>query len=475
MKKTTFLLLLLVTTVAAVFTSCEDQDDTAVPVNDFIWKGLNNYYLWQASVPNLSDETYNNQEKINNFVQPYSPRDLFEALLYQRDVVDRWSVLYDDYRTLENVLQGVYTTNGVEFALAYVPGSQTNVFGYVRYIMPDSDASTKNIQRGDVFYAVNGTSLTINNYQELLGQQTYTLNLADYNDGTITPNGESVSLTRSEYAENPVYNATILHQEGHTIGYLMYNGFYSQYNGYLNEVFGAFKGQGVTDLVLDLRYNGGGSVQTATYLASMITGQFNGQLFAQQQWNNKVQPHLNQNELQNLFTDNIGGQALNSLNLNRVYILTTRSTASASELVINCLEPYIDVTVIGTTTIGKNVGSVTLYDSMNFGRKGRSNSHTYAMQPIVLQIVNADGFGDYSAGIAPDIEVPEDLDNIGVLGDANEPLFARAISNITGNGRLGNFRQGQGSGVQLFKGSKEMRRFGTEMYLDEMPASAPPR
>jgi len=474
MKKIMLWLLLLIT-VPAAFISCEDQDDIAVPVNDFIWKGLNNYYLWQADVPNLSDETYDTQEKINGFVQQYGPADLFEALLYERDVVDRWSVLFADYHALENALQGVYTTNGVEFVLVYVPGSQTNIFGYVRYIMPNSDASTKDIHRGDVFYAINGTPLTVSNYQDLLGQQTYTLNLADYNGGALTPNGESVSLIRSEYAENPVYTTSVVNQGGHTIGYLMYNGFYSYYNGDLNAAFGALKNAGVTDLVLDLRYNGGGSVQTATYLASMITGQFNGQLFAQQQWNQKVQPHLDQSDIINRFTNNMGGQALNSLNLDRVYILTTGSTASASELVINCLEPYIDVVVIGTTTTGKNVGSITLYDSMNFGRKGRTSSHTYAMQPIVLQVVNADGFGDYSAGIAPDLELHEDLDNMGVLGDANEPLFARAISHITGNGRLGNFRQMEGNGLQLFKSSKEMRRFGTEMYLDEMPASAPPR
>ncbi|KOS06096.1 peptidase S41 [Flavobacterium akiainvivens] len=473
MKKISLYILLLLA-VPAAFISCEDQDDTAVPINDFIWKGLNLYYLWQADVPALSDDHYTNQEVLNNFIQPFTPGELFESLLYQRGTVDRWSVMYSDYNVLENALQGTYKIHGAEFGLVRPSAGSNTLFGYVRYILPNSDASTKNIHRGDIFYAVNGTALTVDNYQELLSAETYTLNFADYNGTTLTPNGQEVSLTRFEYSENPIYTGSVVSQGGHNIGYLMYNGFYSGYNNALNDAFGQLKGAGVTDLVLDLRYNGGGSVQTATYLASMITGQFNGQLFAQQEWNAKLMAHLNQNDLQNLFTDNINGTAINSLNLNKVYILTTGSTASASELVINCLTPYIDVVVIGTTTTGKNVGSVTLYDSMNFSRSNRTSAHRYAMQPIVLRTINADGFGDYSAGIDPTIELPEDYTNMGELGNASEPLFAAAISDITANGRHGNFRTAQG-GATLFKGAKELRQFGTEMYIDNLPQNLPLR
>ena len=214
-------------------------------------------------------------------------------------------------------------------------------------------------------------------------------------------------------------------------------------------------------------------MRTAAFLASMITGQFNGELFAKQQWNNKLQSYYEDNNpdaLQNLFTNQLsGGASINSLHLNKVYILTTRSTASASELVINCLKPYIDVVVIGDTTTGKNVGSVTLYDSPDFGRSGRDGSHRYAMQPIVLKTINADGFGDYSAGIAPTVELREDYGNMGVIGDPAEPLFAAAIGDITGNGRPIWSPSKKHKG---FKDSKNIRRFGTEMYIDEMPAGS---
>lgn len=475
MKKIKILLASLVLGALA-FQSCEDMDDNAVPVNDFIWKGLNLYYLWQQDVPNLADDRFATQQNLNSFLESYaSPESLFESLLYRKfpdgSNADRFSVIFSDFRVLENVLQGVSTSNGIEFGLVYADESKTTIFGYVRYVLPGTDAATKNIKRGDIFYAINGTTLTASNYQGLLGTDSYTLNLADYNDGVITPNGQEVALIKKEYAENPVYDIKVFNEGSHVIGYLMYNGFYSNYDTNLNDAFAQLASQGVNELVLDLRYNSGGSVRTAAYLGSMITGQFNGQVFAKQQWNSKLQKYYEENNaasLLNLFSTQLSnGTAINHLNLNRVYILATGSTASASELVINCLKPYIGVTVIGDTTVGKNVGSVTLYDSPDFSKKGRDGSHRYAMQPIVLRTVNKTGFGEYSSGITPDIQHKEDIANLGVIGTVNEPLLAEAIAAITGTG--GGGRHKESKQFINIKDSKSMRRFGTEMYLDEIP------
>ena len=473
MKKVSLLLFSLIIG-AFVLYSCEDEDDNAVPVNDFIWKGLNLYYLWQEEVPNLADNKYGNQAQLNSFLSAYSPEELFESLLYQRGVIDRWSVIFPDFHVLENALQGVAKSTGAEFGLVYTDASETTVMGYVRYVLPDSDAASKNVQRGDIFYAVNGTTLTAENYRQLLNQDSYTLNFADLSNGVLTPNGQQVTLTKTEYAENPVYRTEVINEGSHTIGYLMYNGFYSNYDAQLNAAFGTLKSAGVTDLVLDLRYNGGGSVQTATYLASMITGQFMGQTFATEQWNAKLQAYYegnNPSALVNRFDMRLtDGTLFNSLNLSKVYILTTQSTASASELVINCLKPYITVVTIGDTTTGKNVGSVTLYDSPDYTANGRSGSHTYAMQPIVLKIVNKDGFGDYSNGIAADTHLDENLENLGVLGQPTEPYLATAISQITANDRR---RPDSPRYVRKhFKDSKSMQRFGNEMYIEHLPTGS---
>ncbi|MDQ7961192.1 S41 family peptidase [Flavobacterium lindanitolerans] len=475
MKKTFIFAILLFIGISSFFACQDDLDDIEVPkelkINDFIWKGLNLYYYWQADVTDLSDSRFANQGELNAYLNGFSsPEDLFYSLLNNYPNTDRFSVIFSDYTVLEGVLSGNTANNGVDYQLLRKAEGSDEVFGWVRYIIPNSDASSKDIRRGDIFYAVNGTPLNVNNYRELLAGQNYTLNLADYDSGNITPNSRSVALTKTDLAENPILINKVLTYDTHKIGYLMYNGFYGEYDNNLNAVFGQFRAEGVTDLVLDLRYNSGGAVKSATYLASMITGQFNGQVFAKQQWNAKIEDYFNDNDpeqLINRFSNSIGGNAINSLNLTKVYILTSKSTASSSELVINGLKPYIEVVQIGDVTVGKNVGSVTLYDSPSFGKQGRSNRHKYAMQPICFKIVNSAGFGEYQNGISPPTPQPENLGDLGVLGEPTEPLLSMAISQITSVGRRR--MQQPDKTFEPFKDRKSMQRFGTEMYIDKVP------
>jgi carboxyl-terminal processing protease len=474
--KTSFKFIIVFLLAAFTLQSCQDNDDVAVPnnleINDFIWKGMNLYYLWQADVPNLSDNRFANQTELNTFLSGYpKPEVLFDALRVNKSI-DRFSWIVDDYLELEDFLQGTTNNNGVEFTLSRKSTGSTELIGWVRYIIPNSDASTKNIKRGDVFYGVNGTQLTISNYQALLlgSNNDYTLNMADINGGAFTPNGKSVALTKTVLDENPILVNTVITSGSKKIGYLMYNGFYSNYDTQLNEAFSTLKSQGITDLVLDLRYNSGGSVQTATRLASMITGAFTGQIFAKEQWNPKIQSYYETNNpeyLKNLFVDKMGTTPINSLNMTKIYILTSKSSASASELVINGLKPHITVVQIGDVTAGKNVGSVTLYDSPDFGKTNRNPNHRYAMQPIVLKIVNAAGFGDYQSGLIPNFELKETISSLDVLGSPTEPLLSTAIGKITGTKRT--IQPSPGIQFDYFKDSKSINGLLNQMYLEKAP------
>jgi carboxyl-terminal processing protease len=472
--RTTFKFTLLLFLAALTFQSCQDQDDLAAPINlevqDFIWKGLNQYYLWQADVPNLSDDRFASQNELNVFLRAYPvPEDLFNALRVDKSI-DRFSWIVSDYLELEQALGGISKNSGAEYGLVYKPGSTTEIFGYVRYILPNSDATTKDIQRGTLFYGVNGTQLTVSNYQSLLSPDGYTLNLADYDGGAITPNGKSVTLTKTVLAENPILINKVITSGAHKIGYLMYNGFYAEYDNQLNDAFATLKSEVVTDLVLDLRYNSGGSVLTATRLASMITGQYTGQVFAKQQWNEKINSYFESTDpeaLKNNFTDKIGSTAINSLNLAKIYILTTKSSASASELVINGLKPYMDVVQIGDVTTGKNVGSITLYDSPTFGKSNRNPNHRYAMQPIVLRIINADGFGDYNNGLIPTHQLRENLGNLDILGNSSEPLLSTAIGKITGTSKM--IKQSPEKEFNYFIDTKSIDGLQNQMYIDKAP------
>ncbi|MBT8279420.1 MAG: carboxyl-terminal protease [Bacteroidia bacterium] len=450
MKIYTKVILLFV--LVGMLTSCfEDRDDNGIfasEINDFVWKGMNAVYLYKDNIPDLANDRFSSDQEYSDYLNSFpNPESIFESLIYNRTTVDKYSWIVDDYIALEQLFDGVSKSNGMEFGLRFVPGSSTDVYGYVRYVLPNTSAESQGIQRGDVFYGIDGTPLTESNFSTLLANDTYSIDLATYdNNGTpqtdddsIIPGSESISLTKAPYTKNPLFHSEIIDVNGENVGYLMYNGFTADFDSQLNAAFGDFLGNNVQHLVLDLRYNPGGSVNSSILLSSMITGQFTGEVYSTEQWNSELQEaFFNQNpeSLINRFTNNDDGSPLNSLNLNTVYILTTGSSASASELVINCLNPYIDVIQIGTTTTGKYQASVTLYDSPNFGRDNANPNHTYAMQPLVLKSLNSVGFTDYDNGLVPDITLEEDISNLGVIGDQNEPLLQAALDDISGVGRI---------------------------------------
>jgi carboxyl-terminal processing protease len=468
---------------ATVLTSCfKDNDDNQVSaneINDFVWKGMNLFYLYKDNIPNLANNRFSSNEQYANYLNDYStPEDLFESLIYQRETVDKYSWIVDDYIALEQYFSGVSTSNGMEFQLFLQPNSSTQIFGIVRLVLPNSDADAKGVKRGDMFSTVNGTPLTTANYNSLLSNNIYTINNAIYDDnGTVDATDdvvisgtESITLSKLEYSENPIYKTEILNVAGKNVGYLMYNGFTANYDSQLNDVFANFKANNVQDLILDLRYNPGGSVNSAILLSSMITGQFNGEIFSTEQWNSEFQAAFeseNPELLINRFTNNDDGTALNSLNLSKVYILATASSASASELVINSLDPYINVVHIGDFTEGKYQASTTLYDSANFGRDGANPNHTYAMQPLIFKSLNKVGNTDYFNGLTPDIELKESYLNLGVLGDVNETLLAAALAEIENSGKSVGIKTKSRPNLKLVKDSNSYIPFNDDMYIDK--------
>jgi len=407
-------------------------------VNDFIWKSMNELYYWQEDVLDLNDSKNNNTGDYDSYLREKpDPDEFFNSLKFSED---RFSFIDYDYVSLTNSLAGISASNGVEFILNRFSSSD-NVFGVVTYIQKESDASFKNIKRGDIFTGVNGTDLTVSNYRALLfgDNLSYTLNMSDYSSSTITPNAVEVALTKVEnFQDDSIHISKTISAGVAKIGYLMYNGFVGSFDQNLNTVFAGFKSDNITDLVIDLRYNGGGLLSSCAYLAGMISGQFTGEIFAQNIYNSKLMNYYetrnNTDWMKYLFVSEMSdGTALNSLNLNRVYILTSGRSASASELLINGLAPHIQVVQIGDTTYGKNVGSITVYDYID-NKSTKNPDHTYALQPIIFKVANSASFSDYSDGLTPDagLLLKEDIANMGVLGEVSEPLLALAIGQING-------------------------------------------
>jgi carboxyl-terminal processing protease len=464
----------------SISTSCsKDKDDDPIvavvnnEINDFVWKAMNIFYLYKEQIPNLTDNRFSTDEAYTTYLNSFSePEDLFESVIYQSDLVDRFSFITPDYVALEQQFQGVFKSNGLEFNFYYQPGSDTKVFGVVRLVLNESPGSAADLKRGQIFNAINGVPMTVDNFGALLSTDTYTLNFATYNsNGTADPDDDRIesttaskNLTKVPYNENPIHISKVLTVNGSKIGYLMYNSFTSNYDPQLNDAFGAFKTAGVQHLVLDLRYNGGGSVNTAANLASMITGQFNGQVFSKLVYNKDLQAENTFFNFRNTATE--AGGAINALNLDKIYVLTTNRTASASELIINSLSPYITVVQIGEKTTGKSQASITLYDSPNFSRQNANPNHTYAIQPLVAMSINKNDVPVAPSGLesaSVQFRVRESVNNLGVLGEPSEPFLAKALADITGNGR--SFPSVDRNLIPL-KDRVDMKILDNEMYIN---------
>jgi C-terminal processing protease CtpA/Prc len=443
--------LILLVGILVVLTACKKDDEANIllnnEINEFIWQGMRTYYLWQEEVPDLDDDRFDSFDELHEFLNRFTnPEDLFDHFKHP---ADRFSRIYDDYEVLEKAKQGISTSFGYEFKIVRI-GETADVFGYVAYIIPNSPAANSNLKRGDVFHSVNGVTLTDSNFIELLLEtENQILSLGDFisiTDG-VEDNGETISLSAVELTENPVFLTKTFDIGDKKVGYLVYNQFVSSFHSELNASIGQLVSEGVSEMVLDLRYNPGGSVTTSRILGSMLYADAtSSSIFGSYFYNSRLEEFntdITFFESVPIFdaeNNEIGEEAMNRLELDRLFILTGSGTASASELLISGLLPYIDITLIGSTTVGKNVGSITLYDSPETGylrKEGINLNHRYAMQLIIIQLANSLGFSDYVNGFNPNIEIDE-LDYIGdlkPLGDVSEPLLAEALLIIAESGR----------------------------------------
>ena len=451
-------------------TSDEPEITLSTEINDFIWDEMNQYYYWQAEVPDLDDSMISNAYNYIEFLnrEPI-PIDFFYGLLHSDDrnrFSNRpFSWINDDYEALEDQLSGISASDGMKFIL-YARANGTGIIAAVSYVLPDSDAAEKGVVRGDLFNTINGQEMTTQNYSNLLNSRgmQYSIGLINYDRTNDIVSSRDIEITlemEENFQEVPIHMKTVIEHGDDRVGYLMLNRFLSSvdsnddgqadrnFNQEMVDAFAELATENINELVVDLRYNGGGSVLNCVYLASLITGQHTGEIFVKQLWNQKIMDYIdrvnsdansaNDLDFNDYFTNTApDGSTFSGLNLRRIYVLTSRRTASASEMLINGLKPYMDeVVVIGEATYGKNVGSITLKDYIDVEspRDSLNPRHTYALQPIVIKVANVEDEADYVDGIQPDIEKLEVLTNYGTLGDQNEPMLEAALLHMSNSGK----------------------------------------
>lgn len=429
------------------FTSCQKDTKTdssqtidADEINTFIYTSMYNYYLWRDNSFYLSKEDYDtNKDSLENFLNRYSDHTaLFNDLVYNQGTTDKWSAITSNYIEFENELEGESLSMGYSYTLAEY-GSGSNVLGCIDYIVKGGPADLAGIKRGDIFIQVNDQQLTTTNYKSLLSADAYKLSFANSSGSTYVLNGKTTSLTLVELTENPIYLDTIYTINNQKIGYLVYNNFNANYDKELNTVIFNFKSEGISNLILDLRYNQGGSLESVIDLASMLYGTFTNKVFLKAKYNSILQTYYDRyygtsySEIgfQSYLVNSDNSQtSINSLGLSDIYIITSGKTSSAAEHLINGLKPYMDVTTIGTTTYGDYVACALVNDYVSADTI--NPDHTWALYPVICKVANSNDVTDFSTGLAPTKELAEDITNFSVLGSLSEPLLKKTIETITG-------------------------------------------
>lgn len=307
------------------------------------------------------------------------------------------------------------------------------IYFLIQGVHKGSSADEVGLKRGMEIAEINNQKITEFNYQSNLYKllqptASTTLEVKDRN-------GKSYSINSGPIYVNPV----IYHQvNDNNVGYLAYSAFEASFDQELFDVFKEFKSQNIKDLILDLRYNGGGHVNSANMISSCIAGdKCINKTFTSYRYNDeRMKKTNNQRPIEKFAYDSYNnlGMSLSAggLNLPRVFCLVTNSSASASELVINSLRGIdVEVILIGTTTHGKNVGME--------GVELTADNDKYMLYPITFQAYNAKGFGDFENGFTPDYEIDENSPNgqyfegYGDFGTMEDPLYAKAISLISGS------------------------------------------
>lgn len=307
----------------------------------------------------------------------------------------------------------------------------------IAYIEPGSPAAAAGLLRGDVLLTADGVSADTNSQSGVdtlnaalfpsANGQSHAFSFSRPGDGTVTRNVASAAITR-----NPVPTTLVLDNAGSKVGYILFNDHIASSEQKLIDAVNTLKAAAVTDLVLDLRYNGGGYLYLASELAYMIAGNgpTSGKVFEQLQYNSKRSAETNSEDAKTpFFTSSCilssdfqctNQQPLPTLNLSRVTVIATGGTCSASEAIINGLRGVdVEVRVIGSTTCGKPYG---------FTAKDNCGISYF---PIEFKGVNAKGYGDYADGFSPTCPVNDDFNR--ALGDSSEGMLSAALYNLEHN------------------------------------------
>ena len=372
---------------------------------------MREWYFWNDQIPATLDlsKFSTNEELLDDIL--YKPLDRFSYLTTQED--------------FNNSFVGKNAGHGFGFAFT----ADEKLF--ISFVFNESPSGKDGWKRGWEITQINDKP--ISDYKTSTGGYDFKLGGPDpgiTNKFTFKlPDGSTTtrSNTKAEYQSNSVLDQRIIQVDTKKVGYWAYQSFKATAglsptrSAEVQTSMEYFQSQGVQELIIDLRYNGGGSVAVAEQICNYLVQSANtGKLMYTNQLN---ATKTAQNSSRNF-------SKIGNINLSRVIFITSRSSASASELIINALDPYMDVVLIGDNTYGKPVGSFPL---SSYNRILQNNN--VEVVPITFAIANSVGKAEYFDGFPADFKVG-DSPQI-AWGNENDLRLAAAIQYIR-TGTVGN-------------------------------------
>ncbi|MCI2082435.1 MAG: S41 family peptidase [Bacteroidales bacterium] len=371
------------------------------------------YYYWNDYVPDDVDPSSN------------GIYDYFDDLLYSKD---RWSWMMDKDYYVSMTTGEVTGSFGVSYGQMIDYYDDYDV--RVRYVIEGGPMYNAGVRRGWVLDSLGGESMRQSiidgTYQTLMDTSPQTYTFTDLNGTNHTFTLSAATFNAKSYLKYCLFTDKDFSGLTSPVGYLNYRSFMAQKIDEIGEAMAYFKKADIKDMILDLRYNGGGDGDAAQALADYLAPpSANGEVYA-------VRSHNKLLSSKGWDSESTIERNDTSLNLDRLYIITTDGTASASEVILNGMKPLMNVTQVGDTTYGKPNGMyVLLYpgtdEELNEIDAGNYSNLEYCFLPICFYTDNKNGVGHYEDGIAPDDLRPDDLYHD---FDANEDNIKACLTDI---------------------------------------------